>query len=64
MTTKERYELMRGNEGKRTKDLRLPSYIALAVIAVAVASQGIMEAYLTLLTTCLVVIVFLIGEKR
>lgn len=64
MTTKERYELMRGNEGKRTKDLRLPSYIALAVIAVAVASQGIMEAYLTLLLTCLVVIVFLIGEKR
>jgi hypothetical protein len=64
MTTKERYELMRGNEGKRTKDLRLPSYIALAVIAVAVASQGIMEAYLTLLITCLVVIVFLIGEKR
>lgn len=64
MTTKKRYELMRGNEGKRTKDLRLPSYIALAVIAVAVASQGIMEAYLTLLITCLVVIVFLIGEKR
>lgn len=64
MTTKERYELMRGNEGKRTKDLRLPSYIALAVIAVAVASQGIMEAYLTLLLTCLVAIVFLIGEKR
>lgn len=64
MTTKERYELMRGNRGKRTKDLRLPSYIALAVIAVAVASQGIMEAYLTLLLTCLVVIVFLIGEKR
>ena len=62
MTTKERYELMRGNGGKRTKDLRLPSYIALAVIAVA--SQGIMEAYLTLLLTCLVVIVFLIGEKR
>lgn len=64
MTIKERYELMRWNEGKRTKDLRLPSYIALAVIAVAVASQGIMEAYLTLLITCLVVIVFLIGEKR
>lgn len=64
MTTKKRYELMRVNEGKRTKDLRLPSYIALAVIAVAVASQGIMEAYLTLLLTCLVVIVFLIGEKR
>lgn len=64
MTTKERYELMRGNEGKRTKGPRLLSYIALAVIAVAVASQGIMEAYLTLLITCLVVIVFLIGEKR
>lgn len=64
MTTKERYELMRGNGGKRTKDPRLPSYIALAVIAVAVASQGIMEAYLTLLLTCLVAIVFLIGEKR
>ena len=64
MATKERYELMRGNGGKRTKDLRLPSYIALAVIAAAVASQGIMEAYLTLLLTCLVVIVFLIGEKR
>lgn len=64
MTTKERCELMRGNGGKRTKDLRLPSCIALAVIAVAVASQGIMEDYLTLLLTCLVVIVFLIGEKR
>lgn len=64
MTTKERYELMRGNGGKRTKDLRLPSYIALAVIAAAVASQGIMEAYLTLLLACLVAIVFLIGEKR
>lgn len=64
MTTKKRYEPMRGNGGKRTKDLRLPSYVALAVIAVGVASQGIVEAYLTLLLACLVAIVFLVGEKR
>lgn len=65
MTTKERYELMRNSGGgKRTRDLRAPSYAFLVVIAVIVASQGIAEAYLTVLTACLVAFVLLIGEKR
>jgi hypothetical protein len=64
MTTKERYKMMKEHGGKRTRDLRAPSFIALAIIAVAVASQGLAEAYLTVLLSCLVAIVVLIGEKR
>lgn len=64
MTTKELYEAMRNGGGKRTRDIRLPSIIALAVVAALVASQGIVEAYLTVLLTALVALVALVGEKR
>lgn len=63
MTTKERYEMMKNCGRKKTKDLRIPSFIALALIAAIIASRGIMEAYLTLLLVLLVAIVYLIGEK-
>lgn len=64
MTTKERYELMQECGKRRTRDLRFPSFVLMALIAVLVASQGFVEAYLTVLLTCFVVLAYLIGEKR
>lgn len=66
MTTKQAYEHYKKitQKSRRTKDIRFPSFIIIAIIAVIIASQGVVEACLTVMVAALFSLAFLAGDKR